>query len=143
MPCLFHALSLMVIFIRFEKSKFSPCFLLNQYLYRWLSGSCYLLLALTLTIINCTFLRKYNRHIQSPTYLYHQRMESTYLIVASDDDDTDTSRTAILDGDFHFFTRGIQHTHNTNKCHVCLMNKDNQSLWWDCKNKLAIKTTLK
>ena len=59
------------------------------------------------------------------TYLVWKKLKYlnepvSYLIVTSDDNDTDTSSTAILYRVKHFSPRRIQHTNTANKGHVSL-----------------------
>ena len=55
-----------------------------------------------------------------------ERLLKEYLVVTSDHNDTDSGKTAVLNGINNFFTWGVQHTNNTNKGHVCLQNYINK-----------------
>ena len=62
---------------------------------------------------------------QKPSYLElwstdAKMFSSNYLVISSDDNDSDTSMATVLDRINHFFSRRVQHTHNTDKGHVCL-----------------------
>ena len=69
--------------------------------------------------------------ILSSVHLHNTRLQVTnYLVVTSDDDDTDTSGTAVLDGINYFFTWGIQHSHYTYESHVGLQENSRKINDW-------------
>lgn len=64
-------------------------------------------------------------------HLSHRRVKyvwCTHFIVTSDDNDSDASVTAGLDGILDFLTWWVQHADHTNKGHVCLQEEIKQ-LW--------------